>query len=155
MIHSCPSSDSSTRKHSMLYYFSPLYLPFGRLETAPKQILRLVGIVLYHPFPVSLVSYLLSFPFHYPLVSFLPSMILYTIDSLALVVRVGRTVRARAKTSGGYIAVWAGLWANARGMPGCKYMHYILENVSMAARMEGNYSMTLKMGLRGLGRWSA
>ena len=40
-------------------------------------------------------------------------------------------------------------------VPGCKYMHYVLENVSIVARMERNYSMTLKMGLRGLGRWSA
>jgi hypothetical protein len=31
-------------------------------------------------------------------------------------------------------------------------MHYILENLSMAAQMEGNYSMTLKMGP---GCWSA
>ena len=50
-----------------------------------------------------------------------------------------------------------GLWVVGKRarVPGCKYMHYILENVSMAARMEGNYSMTLKMGLRGLGHWSA
>jgi hypothetical protein len=40
-------------------------------------------------------------------------------------------------------------------VPGCKYTCYIPENVSMAARMEGDYSMTLKMGLRGQGHWSA
>jgi hypothetical protein len=34
-------------------------------------------------------------------------------------------------------------------VPECKYMHYILEDVSMAARMEGKYSMTLKMGTKG------
>jgi hypothetical protein len=72
---------------------------------------------------------------------------------------VGKTVRACEGKERHGARVYCGrglwVWANARGGPGCKYMHYILENVSMAARMEGNYSMTLKMGLRGLGRWSA
>jgi hypothetical protein len=39
-----------------------------------------------------------------------------------------------------------GMGKRAR-VPGCKYMHYILENLSMAAQIEGNYSVTLKIGL--------
>ena len=58
--------------------------------------------------------------------------------------------RAGNEGGGGILRFGCELWENARGCPG-KYMHYILENVSMAARMEGNYSM----GLRGLERWSA
>jgi hypothetical protein len=59
---------------------------------------------------------------------------------------VGRTVRTRGKTerAGGILRFGRGLWANARGCPGSKYMHYILENGSTNGR---NYSMTLKMGL--------
>jgi hypothetical protein len=62
--------------------------------------------------------------------------------------------RARENERGVYCVLARVVGKRARG-PRCKYMHYILENVSMAARMEGDYSMTLKMGLRGLGRWSA
>ena len=57
---------------------------------------------------------------------------------------VGRTVRARGKTSGGYIAVWARVVGKRARCPGSKYMHYLLENGSTNGR---NYSMTLKMGL--------
>jgi hypothetical protein len=58
---------------------------------------------------------------------------------------VGRTgARVREKMSGGVYCGLGGLWANARGCPGSKYMHYILENGSTNGR---NYSMTLKMGL--------
>jgi hypothetical protein len=48
-------------------------------------------------------------------------------------------VRAcEGKRARGYIARVrvVGVGKRARG-PGCKYMHYILKNVSMAARMEG------------------
>ena len=42
----------------------------------------------------------------------------------------GVMVRACGKTSG------IGVGKRAR-VPGCKHMHYILENLSMTARMEG------------------
>ena len=58
------------------------------------------------------------------------------------------------KRAGGILRFGRGLWTNARGGPGVNTCT-ILENVSKAAQMEGDYSMTLKMGLRGLGRWSA
>ena len=48
------------------------------------------------------------------------------------------------KRAGGILRFGRGLWANARGCSGSKYMHYILENGSTNGR---NYSMTLKMGL--------
>ena len=71
-----------------------------------------------------------------------------SMQSFSLVQPVGRTVRACVKTSGGILRLGVGKRAR---VPGCKYMHYILENVSLAARMEGNYSMTLKMGLGYMG----
>jgi hypothetical protein len=40
---------------------------------------------------------------------------------------------AHAGKRAGYIAVWARVVGKSVGGPGCKYMHYILENVSMAA----------------------
>jgi hypothetical protein len=47
----------------------------------------------------------------------------------------------------GYTAAWVWVVGKRARVPRCKYMHYILENLSMAAQMEGNYCMTLKMGL--------
>ncbi|KAI0273911.1 hypothetical protein BGY98DRAFT_997760, partial [Russula aff. rugulosa BPL654] len=53
---SCPSSDSLTI-HVVVLFFT-FALALWAFETAPKPIWPLVGKVLYHPFPLSLI-----FPF--------------------------------------------------------------------------------------------
>jgi hypothetical protein len=42
----------------------------------------------------------------------------------------------------GYTAAWVWVVGKRARVPGCKYTCYIVENVSMAARMEGDYGGT-------------